>query len=267
MGRCSPSQEPWYEVEGDAEVMEGVFTALADPCGEAAPDSSPSSDAQEGHDNDPVTMRKDAVGMREEAGATPSELLTPTRICLLAEQLQIDNKELLDTCAKAGVTGKGSSLARVSAAEAAQLKAFLLNSQKKKEPSLPGKPKRILLKTRKQEHSAIPWGFVRSASSRDLPKDSGIVQIAGFEGIGKERSVLVEPISSREAIRKLQETAEKHGTQIQVVDVVRGWGPPYLACYEAKNRRPRPLGASRSVLEPVGSPVPGRRTERFRISR
>ena len=72
------------------------------------------------------------------------------------------------------------------------------------------------------------------ACGRDLPSESGVVQIAGFEGIGEDRIVLVEPVSPpTEATRKLQETSEKHGTvQVKVAEVVCGWGPPYLACRE-----------------------------------
>jgi HrpA-like RNA helicase/predicted RNA-binding protein with RPS1 domain len=82
--------------------------------------------------------------------------------------------------------------------------------------------------------SAGQWVLAKSSSGRELPSDAGIVQIVGFEGLGKDRVVLVEPVvPPTDTITKLQETAKKHGTvQLKVGEVVRDWGPPYLACRE-----------------------------------
>lgn len=52
----------------------------------------------------------------------------PIRIYALAKELDIDSKELVDVCTKAGVTGKGSALASLSDDEVAKIKAHLNKS-------------------------------------------------------------------------------------------------------------------------------------------
>lgn len=52
----------------------------------------------------------------------------PIRIYSLAKELDIDSKELVDVCTKAGVTGKGSALASLSEDEVAKIKAYLTKS-------------------------------------------------------------------------------------------------------------------------------------------
>ncbi|MCA9270396.1 MAG: translation initiation factor IF-2 N-terminal domain-containing protein, partial [Planctomycetales bacterium] len=49
----------------------------------------------------------------------------PLRIYALAKELNVDSKELVDICAKAGVTGKGSALASLTDDEAEKVKAYL----------------------------------------------------------------------------------------------------------------------------------------------
>ena len=49
----------------------------------------------------------------------------PTRIYALAKELKIDSKELVDVCAKAGITGKGSALASLEDEEVAKIKEYL----------------------------------------------------------------------------------------------------------------------------------------------
>jgi translation initiation factor IF-2 len=49
----------------------------------------------------------------------------PARIYSLAKELKIDSKELVDICAKAGITGKGSALASLDDTEVVRLKEFL----------------------------------------------------------------------------------------------------------------------------------------------
>ena len=49
----------------------------------------------------------------------------PARIYTLAKELKIDSKELVDICAKAGITGKGSALASLADDEVDRLKEFL----------------------------------------------------------------------------------------------------------------------------------------------
>ena len=49
----------------------------------------------------------------------------PVRIYALAKELNVDSKELVDLCAKAGVTGKGSALASLTDEEAEKVKAYI----------------------------------------------------------------------------------------------------------------------------------------------
>lgn len=59
----------------------------------------------------------------------------PVRIYSLAKELKLDSKELVDICAKAGVTGKGSALASLSDDEVDRVKAFLNGGAKSVSPS------------------------------------------------------------------------------------------------------------------------------------
>ncbi len=52
----------------------------------------------------------------------------PIRIYALAKDLQIDSKELVDICTKAGIPGKGSALASLSDDEVTKVKNFLANA-------------------------------------------------------------------------------------------------------------------------------------------
>ena len=49
----------------------------------------------------------------------------PIRIYALAKELEIDSKELVEICTKAGIPGKGSALASLDDDEVAKVKAYL----------------------------------------------------------------------------------------------------------------------------------------------
>ena len=57
----------------------------------------------------------------------------PCRIYALAKDLDIDSKELVEVCRKAGISGKGSALASLTDDEVAKVKAFLRGGDKKSE--------------------------------------------------------------------------------------------------------------------------------------
>jgi len=59
----------------------------------------------------------------------------PIRIYALAKDLKLDSKELVDVCAKAGVTGKGSALASLTDDELATVKAYLKGDKKSNAPA------------------------------------------------------------------------------------------------------------------------------------
>ncbi len=52
----------------------------------------------------------------------------PVRIYSLAKDLQVDSKDLVDLCKKAGITGKGSALASLTDEEAQRMRDFVLGS-------------------------------------------------------------------------------------------------------------------------------------------
>jgi len=64
------------------------------------------------------------------------------RIYALAKELDIDSKELVEVCRRAGITGKGSALASLSDDEVAKVTAFLRGGDKKAEAATPGAPVR-----------------------------------------------------------------------------------------------------------------------------
>ncbi|MEX2025990.1 MAG: translation initiation factor IF-2 N-terminal domain-containing protein, partial [Pirellulaceae bacterium] len=49
----------------------------------------------------------------------------PIRIYALAKELDIENKDLVEICNKAGITGKGSALASLTDEEVDRLKTFM----------------------------------------------------------------------------------------------------------------------------------------------
>ena len=53
------------------------------------------------------------------------------RIYALAKDLDIDSKELVEVCRKAGISGKGSALASLTDDEVVKVKAFLRGGDKK----------------------------------------------------------------------------------------------------------------------------------------
>ncbi|MGY8768468.1 MAG: translation initiation factor IF-2 [Pirellulales bacterium] len=55
----------------------------------------------------------------------------PVRIYSLAKELQVDSKQLVEICNRAGVTGKGSALASLSDEEAEKVKSFIAGGGKK----------------------------------------------------------------------------------------------------------------------------------------
>jgi len=63
------------------------------------------------------------------------DLILPIRIYALAKELSVENKELVDICTKAGITGKGSALASLDDDEVTKVKAYLSGESKPKSPA------------------------------------------------------------------------------------------------------------------------------------
>jgi translation initiation factor IF-2 len=66
----------------------------------------------------------------------------PIRIYALAKDLQIDSKELVDICTKAGIPGKGSALASLNDDEEIRVKAYLASTGVTTSPAMPAEPVR-----------------------------------------------------------------------------------------------------------------------------
>jgi translation initiation factor IF-2 len=62
------------------------------------------------------------------------------RIYALAKELKVDSKDLVDTCARAGVTGKGSALASLDDAELEKVKAYIASADKAASPTAAAPP-------------------------------------------------------------------------------------------------------------------------------
>ena len=82
----------------------------------------------------------------------------PIRIYALAKELKIDSKELVDVCAKAGITGKGSALASLADEEIDRVKAFLQGGGRKsdKAPIPPSGPPATPIRTMAPVRPAAP---------------------------------------------------------------------------------------------------------------
>src|SRR5262245_1606758 len=57
------------------------------------------------------------------------------RIYALAKELNIDSKDLVDLCPKAGIQGKGSALASLTDDEVVKLRAYLDNASSRSAPT------------------------------------------------------------------------------------------------------------------------------------
>jgi len=77
----------------------------------------------------------------------------PIRIYALAKQLNLDSKSLVDICAQAGVSGKGSALASLSDEEVDKIKAFLASDSSEK-PAAKKPPSDTPLGRRRGKRSA-----------------------------------------------------------------------------------------------------------------
>ncbi|MFI4876005.1 MAG: translation initiation factor IF-2 [Blastopirellula sp. JB062] len=114
----------------------------------------------------------------------------PIRIYALAKELDIDSKELVDICNRAGVTGKGSALASLSDEELDKVKSYISGGGKKQErkakPS--SDPKEPVIDQPIREERPVPAGRPKeirtirtgnaplAASGRSRPADAGVEQ-------------------------------------------------------------------------------------------
>lgn len=99
----------------------------------------------------------------------------PVRIYALAKELNVDSKALVDLCAKAGVSGKGSALASLTDEEVDKVKAYLSNASsrsapaKEKPASTPAPMEPSSLVDRDRKISTIPTGRTRRDQQPEEP--------------------------------------------------------------------------------------------------
>ena len=65
----------------------------------------------------------------------------PIRIYALAKELDMDSKELVEVCTKAGIPGKGSALASLDDDEVAKVRTFLRGPSPTSETTAEGGPR------------------------------------------------------------------------------------------------------------------------------
>jgi translation initiation factor IF-2 len=102
----------------------------------------------------------------------------PIRIYALAKDLKLDSKELVDLCAKAGITGKGSALASLDDEEIEKVKAFLIGGPKKPAPApAPERPVRVGRTTTAPPEPQSPLKYTRE--DYIAPGVSGKIKVIG----------------------------------------------------------------------------------------
>jgi translation initiation factor IF-2 len=117
------------------------------------------------------------------------------RIYALAKELKIDSKELVELCAKAGVTGKGSALASLADDEVVRLKEFLNNRHRPPERPAPPTPIKTL------SPAPAPLSPPRVAPAPTPPPAPDVLRREDYIAPGgvSTRSPLVEVKSERPA--------------------------------------------------------------------
>ena len=77
-------------------------------------------------------MRNHATRTQSGCVAVEGGPNVPVRIYALAKEIDVDSKDLVEICRKAGVSGKGSALASLTDEEVTKVRAFLSGGEKKK---------------------------------------------------------------------------------------------------------------------------------------
>ncbi len=99
------------------------------------------------------------------------------RIYTLAKDLQVDSKDLVDLCKKAGITGKGSALASLTDEEAQKVTDYVRNMSSgggaATRPAAPAAPVREAAPILGAVREAIPAGSPKRSISRPAPARTG----------------------------------------------------------------------------------------------
>jgi len=147
------------------------------------------------------------------------------RIYALAKELKIDSKQLVDVCAKAGVTGKGSALANLDDDEIAKVKAYLSGGK--------GKPTRAAR------------GGASAADQGEFRREDYIAPV-GTSGTGSKIRTL--PARSRPLAAKLGKAEEEPASEPPVEQ------PPAETAVEEPATSPAETPAVETPPEPADPP-------------
>jgi translation initiation factor IF-2 len=209
----------------------------------------------------------------------------PVRIYALAKELKLDSKNLVDICAQAGISGKGSALASLSDEEADQVKAFLNKGDSaesssetaKKAPTAVGTARRPLKptppKTYTREDYIAPGGATSSRppvlDSGGSPRrlDGGDAKKQPGEGGGSQRpaergspAIKLAPLPPSSMVAKPSKQAEEPAPQKPEIklpaDAIRAGraGSKPLAEQLRQHEMRRKADTSKDVPVEVGAP-------------
>ena len=124
----------------------------------------------------------------------------PIRIYALAKKLNMDSKELVDACAKAGVTGKGSALASLTDDETAKVQAHLAKSTNSGAPSRPASSTVVVTSAPPVNRAISREDYVGPAMSSGRPK---VLETKPLKSEPKPESEKPKPPVSKEPVVKL----------------------------------------------------------------
>jgi len=166
----------------------------------------------------------------------------PVRIYSLAKDLQVDSKELVDLCKKAGITGKGSALASLSDDEAQRMKEFLRNASGPAVTSPGTKPQPVVPVPVREPAALTP---VRQLPPIGSPRR--VIRTPLSTGKGEpaaEEAVAPKPVGSGEfgtpVAKTEQPSLSESGTAKNVEAETKGPAPDSPSAASPPDHRPSP---------------------------
>jgi translation initiation factor IF-2 len=131
----------------------------------------------------------------------------PIRIYALAKELKVDSKELVDLCAKAGITGKGSALASLTDEELSRVTAFLQGGHRKSERA-PVAPTSVPPRPAPSAPSPLPAAPASGFTRDDYIAPGGAAGSKPRVILAKDRSVLDKKKDGAKDAAKLPQKKE-----------------------------------------------------------
>jgi translation initiation factor IF-2 len=146
----------------------------------------------------------------------------PARIYSLAKDLDIDSKDLVEICRKAGIPGKGSALASLTDDEVVKVRAYLAAGDKKKAEAAgessraagtPVRPGELAAYTRQDYIALGPVGKIkvldasRKAPEKEKPQEPAVEPAKPTEPVKPARPRIPTPAIKLAAIPDVQQPA------------------------------------------------------------